>query len=67
MIPGDLVRLKHNYGKVREGARGVIVGFYRNEGGENVVVRFDEGDEMVPWVELEVVENFDRLRDERQT
>lgn len=56
MIPGDRVRLAHAYGSLTVGSEGVIQGFYRNESGENVIVHFDEADEMIPWTELEVVE-----------
>jgi hypothetical protein len=74
MVPGDRVRLRSNYGKLHAGSEGAISGFYRNEGGENVIVHFDEADEMVPRAELDVVESvspprhssFDRLRDKPQ-
>ena len=56
MIPGDRVRLTHGYGSLALGSEGVIKDFYRNEKGENVIVHFDEADQMIPWTELEVVE-----------
>ena len=58
MIPGDRVRLKSDYGKLRAGAEGVISGFHQNASGENVIVHFDQVDEMVPGDELEVVESL---------
>ena len=63
MVLGDRVRLRSNYGKLRAGSEGAIAGFYRNESGENVIVHFDEADEMVPRAELEVVEAGSPPRD----
>ena len=63
MIPGDRVRLTHAYGSLATGSEGVIESFYRNESGENVIVHFEDADEMIPWTELEVVEAAARPRD----
>ena len=57
MIRGNRVRLNQNYGHLRAGSIGVIKSFVRDESGENVIVQFDEGDEMLPWIELELIES----------